>query len=181
MGGLKSEISVDIRMFKPRMLKDAISLAHMKDKQLRQQRKVGRPPLSNRSMLTSSQPAKSTPPSTIKRLSWEEMQRRRAQGLCFNCNEKFTAGHKCREHQLMLLENYVNFEDRFQEDKGGKEKIDEARDGIEEPEISLHALTGWSTPRTMRVKIQIGKQELMALIDSGSTHNFINSKMADKL
>ena len=33
----------------------------------------------------------------------------------------------------------------------------------------------------MRIKAQIGNQDLMVLIDSGSMHNFINSKMADKL
>lgn len=33
----------------------------------------------------------------------------------------------------------------------------------------------------MRIKAQIGNQDLMVLIDSGSMHNFISSKMADKL
>uniref|UniRef100_A0A6N2LI86 Alcohol dehydrogenase-like N-terminal domain-containing protein n=1 Tax=Salix viminalis TaxID=40686 RepID=A0A6N2LI86_SALVM len=40
----------------------------------------------------------------MKRLSWEEMQKKRAQGLCFNCEEKFTPGHRCKGPQLLLLE-----------------------------------------------------------------------------
>ena len=32
------------------------------------------------------------------------MQKRRAHGLCFNCNEKFNPGRKCRGPQLLLLE-----------------------------------------------------------------------------
>lgn len=38
MGGLKPEISESIRMFRPKCLKEAISLARMKDEQLSQQK-----------------------------------------------------------------------------------------------------------------------------------------------
>jgi hypothetical protein len=50
-----------------------------------------------------------------------------------------------------------------------------------EPKISLHALTGWSTPRTMRIEGRVGNHTLTVLIDSGSTYNFINSKIAEEL
>lgn len=33
------------------------------------------------------------------------MPHRGTQGLCFNYNEKFTAGHKCTKAQLLLLES----------------------------------------------------------------------------
>jgi hypothetical protein len=46
-----------------------------------------------------------TPATPIKRISWEEMQKRRAQGLCFYCNDRFTAGHRCKKPQLLLLED----------------------------------------------------------------------------
>ena len=45
-----------------------------------------------------------SPNIPVKRISWEEMQRRRAQGLCFNCNERFNLGHQCQKPQLLLLE-----------------------------------------------------------------------------
>ncbi|KAH9717760.1 hypothetical protein KPL71_021954 [Citrus sinensis] len=66
MGGLKPEISEDIPMFKPRTLKEAISLARMKDDQLSRQKKFLLPPMES--------------PTTgpVKRLTWEEMKRRRA-------------------------------------------------------------------------------------------------------
>lgn len=35
------------------------------------------------------------------------MQRRRAQGLCFNYNERFTARHRYQKPQLLLLEWHV--------------------------------------------------------------------------
>jgi len=51
----------------------------------------------------------------------------------------------------------------------------------DEPQISLHALTGWSTARTMRIMARIENQDLTVLIDSGSTHNFISERIANWL
>ncbi|KAK4389904.1 Transposon Ty3-G Gag-Pol polyprotein [Sesamum angolense] len=39
----------------------------------------------------------------IKHLLPAEMQARRAKGLCFNCDEKFFVGHRCRPKQFLLL------------------------------------------------------------------------------
>ena len=59
----------------------------------------------------------------FKRLAWDEMQRWRTQGLCFNCNERFTVGHKCQGPQLLLMENYGELDGEECEeivDKDGK-------------------------------------------------------------
>jgi hypothetical protein len=45
-------------------------------------------------------------------------------------------------------------------------------------EITLHALTGWMRPETMRVVVYANRQPMMVLIDNGSTLNFIHSKVA---
>lgn len=52
---------------------------------------------------------------------------------------------------------------------------------ITKPKISLHALMSWSTPWTMRIEGQVGNYILTVLIDSESTHNFINSKIAKEV
>ncbi|KAJ0020848.1 hypothetical protein Pint_31497 [Pistacia integerrima] len=102
MGGLKPEIVDGIIMFKPKSLKEAISLARMRDKQLIRQRKATRP--FNRPIADSYSLTKFETALPMKRLTWDEMQKRRAQGLCFNCDEKFTLGHRCKGAQLLLLE-----------------------------------------------------------------------------
>jgi len=99
MGGLKPELAEDIRMFKPKLLKEAISLARMRDEQLMCQREITRP--FNRTIVDFSLSTKFKPTTPIKRLTWDEMQRRRAQGLCFNCEEKF---HRFTGPRLLLLE-----------------------------------------------------------------------------
>jgi hypothetical protein len=50
-----------------------------------------------------------------------------------------------------------------------------------EPEITLHALTGWIAPKTMPVSAKMRSHKVMVLIDSGSTHNFISNHLASML
>ena len=173
MGGLKPEISEEIRLFRPKTLKKAISLARMKDEQIARQRKLIRPTFSNRTATTSPIVNKNSPATPFKKLTWEEMQRRRAQGLCFNCNEKFTAGHRCTKAQLLILEAEEEYEETLE-----AAPIEEAS---YDPKITFYALTGWTAPQTMRVKAKIGPYEIIVLIDSGSTHNFISTRLANLL
>lgn len=51
----------------------------------------------------------------------------------------------------------------------------------EEPHIYIHALTGVHSFSTMKMIGLIGTRQLHILIDSGSTHNFINARTTNKL
>ena len=129
MGGLKPEIADGIRMFKPKSLKDASSLARMRDDQLNHQRRTIRP--IGRPFIDFQPQPKPKPASPIKKLSWDEMQKRRAHCLSFNCDEKFTPGHRCRGPQLLLLEGCGEY------DEG-----DNSENVVDfQPEISLHAFS----------------------------------------
>ena len=46
-------------------------------------------------------------------------------GLCFNCNDKFTPGHKCQGSQLMLLE--------MEKTDGGTHQSDSDEEKAEKP------------------------------------------------
>jgi len=48
-------------------------------------------------------------------------------------------------------------------------------------EISLNAITGTPTPKTMRLIGVLKNQQVIILIDSGITHNFLDSKLATLL
>ena len=120
----------------------------------------------------TSRPPSSTP--TIQRLSPTEMKEHRDKGLCFNCDEKFAPGHRCKN--LFLIEGCWPEEDSGEEIGDIKEKEDN-----DELEISLHAMAGSSTPQTMQIHGVINQQSLVVLINSGSTHNFIEERLAEKL
>ena len=166
MGGLKLEVADGIRMFKPKTLKEAISLAKTRDEQLTRQRRFARPIPQNRPLATIT-PVNQRVAISPKRLGWEKMQKRRAQGLCFSCNERLTPGHKCQGPRMLLIQGYNNSQENEEEaeTEGNRE---------EELEVFIHALTGWSSPRTMRVAASIKSQPIVVLINSGSTHNFLN-------
>jgi hypothetical protein len=69
MGGLKPEIAEGIRMFKPQSLKEAISLAHMKDEQMKRHRQFLRPTQVNRTPLALPTTTRATPNAPFRRLS----------------------------------------------------------------------------------------------------------------
>ena len=185
MGGLRPEIADGIRIFKPRTLKDAISLTRMREEQLSRHRRFIRPPPLVRALPAPPQPARGAPQlpaAPVKRLTWEEMQRKQAQGLCFHFNERFTAGHRCQRPQLLLLEGHTGTRDVICEEVADQQAEeagpDEVHETEPEPEINLHALTGWTAPKTIRVMATIESLEMVVLIDSGSTHNFIGTRVA---
>ncbi|GAV67644.1 hypothetical protein CFOL_v3_11149, partial [Cephalotus follicularis] len=99
----------------------------------------------------------------------------RAKGLCFNCNEKFGPCHRCRK--LFSIEGSLAEEN----DKEAQEDVKEA---VEEVlEIFINAIYGARTPQTMQVIGSLGRQghKVNFLIDSGSTHNFLNHNKPKKM
>lgn len=80
-------------------------------------------------------------PSGIKRLPWDELQKRREKDLYFNCDERFTLGHKCKVRQVFLIEPV----DEDVEDETSRVTEDDTT------EISVHAMAGVNGPRTMQM------------------------------
>ncbi|KAI5316982.1 hypothetical protein L3X38_036689 [Prunus dulcis] len=104
-----------------------------------------------------------------------ELRERRDKGLCFNCDEKFSPGHRCKK--LFLIEGcWPDVEDEAEGEYNAE--VDLA--GEELPEVSIHAIYGARTPQTMRVHGNVGKHQMTFLVDSGSTHNFLSSKISRK-
>ncbi|CAL9231913.1 unnamed protein product [Arabidopsis halleri] len=170
-------------MFSSTTLKDVIRLERLND-ELHCQKKAFQPrsysatgPSSPRTALTSpSSTALITPRNAVsptpKKLSWEELKRKRSMGPCFSCDEHYTPGHNCKKSQLLLMEG----EDEREEE----EEFPDTHKTVE-PEISLQSLTGWGSPKTLRIQVEINRRGLVALIDSGASHNFIGEKEANRL
>ena len=63
-----------------------------------------------------------------------------------------------------------------------KKEVEEVRAIVTgEPKLSIHVLEGTFNYQTMMLKGLVGRRVLCILIDFGSTHNFINARIARKL
>jgi hypothetical protein len=105
-----------------------------------------------------------------RHLTPEEMDECRRQGLCLNCDEKCVRGHNRSCKQLFVMELANDSESRDE---------DTTLDCNEPaPTISLHAISRDRTSQTMQVPLRWGSATLHALLDSGSSHNFVSATSA---
>jgi hypothetical protein len=133
-------------------------------------------------------PANPNPPVTplkVQKLTRDEMVERQLKGLCYNCDEKYFPGHKCKEQKLfMAISEDVPEEDvtvPLVEEPSLPDATQEPADPPEvDPLISLHALTGFSAPQTLKLIGYIKHRKVIILVDSGSTHNFIHRRIAQE-
>ncbi|PKA61698.1 putative mitochondrial protein [Apostasia shenzhenica] len=147
--GLKEEIQYGVRLLRPHNLREAANLASIQELAL----------------------------GAVNRRVKDE---RRAKGLCYKCDEKYSFGHKCK-NQLYLIQSNEEEADELEdisEDLVVPEVVPEKEEVEEGPQISLQALTGLPSFNTMVVEGMIKKKSVFILVDSGSTHNFVDPELA---
>ncbi|GJV14755.1 reverse transcriptase [Tanacetum coccineum] len=119
-----------------------------------------------------------------RRLTQKELEEKRAKNQCFYCDQKYTPGHKCIG-QVYLLEVIADADELDNDEEilicasENREKFEQLYEEV--PHISLHALNGVQSYQTMRVVGFMRKFIIHILIDTGSTHNFVNESVAKKI
>ncbi|KAK6121452.1 hypothetical protein DH2020_044798 [Rehmannia glutinosa] len=195
ISGLSEESQAFINMFEPTTLHQTIELGRKQLCTMEAITKKVKGP--NRAVMSSYNsnrrielnPATPTPKPhytnapkpPLKLLSASEMAARRENGLCYNCDETFTLGHRCKnrvtymimteDEELSYLQHHSTIE------------TEEAPNPIpmEEVQMSLNAITGEDGVTTMRLFGEVNGHRLHILIDSGSTLSFIQESNAKKL
>ncbi|XP_039834338.1 uncharacterized protein LOC120695086 [Panicum virgatum] len=161
IAGLGEPLSIDVQLQGPNSLEVAMSLARA---------------CPERRDASTTGPARrfdsagtvTVAGRTVRRLSPAELEERRRNGQCFNCDEKYVCGHNRVCARLFVME----VESR--DDDDGLEETD-----VEKSlQISLLAIAGVRTRDTMQLNIQLGRITVIALLDSGSTHNFVSQAAA---
>ena len=101
--------------------------------------------------------------------------------MCFYYDKKFVHGDKC-EGQLFSLIVLADNEELEEEFVDADDSWEEPQSDEIQPQISSNALSGVSSFQTLRVVGMFGnKHELHILVDSGTTHNFLDINMAKRL
>jgi hypothetical protein len=100
ISGLKEAIKAQVLLHHPPTLNEACQVARKVERALTAQ--------SNRTNFTAksrpSQAPNMTQPLKIQKVSPAEMAERRKQGLCYYCDEKYSPGHKCKEHKFFQID-----------------------------------------------------------------------------
>ncbi|GJS74588.1 retrotransposable element Tf2 [Tanacetum coccineum] len=193
IGGLKEDIAYAVRMFKPTSLIDVFNLSKLQEAsnsvaKIRHTPVLTTPKgngISNNVHRNGGFVPRNVnnamPNRPFKKLTQQELEEKRAKHLCFFCDQKYTPGHKC-SGQMYSLE-VVASEEMFEEDddcvlteQGVVNTIEEEE--LVSPQISFNVMTRVTSYQTMRVRGYVGKQLLHILVDSGSTHNFLDLSAA---
>ena len=118
-----------------------------------------------------------TPNLPVRRLTPAELRDKREKGLCYNCDKKYSANHRCRSKFLILM----GTDDDDTENTTKLAMAEPFEEMVTADISSLNALAGQVNPRSLRLISEVGSHCFQVLIDSGSTHNFIKPVLAERL
>ncbi|KAL4591556.1 hypothetical protein LXL04_004525 [Taraxacum kok-saghyz] len=137
--------------------------------------------------LLPTPPSPQTKPLPYIRLSDDALQKRRAEGLCFRCPDKYHPGHVCQPAQFLLI---ADNEDSTPENASLPPETDTTIDptdlhlAYDTPQfmsLSAVAFYGLQSHRALRVTGYIHGQRVTTLNDCGRTHNIIQPRIAAML
>lgn len=197
ISGLKEEIQIEVLRDKPSDIHEAFDLSLLIKSQTSGSRVLNHKPASSKYLKGSSfipkadftttklgEPAPNSVPKSLpvfKRLSPAERRERTSKCLCFNCDDKFVPGHKCKGKMFRLSAD----ESCLWEVEDTEEHQDEEEIEVIIPEgqtkISFHAFEGHINANTIRLDGYIKFQSVSVLVDTGSTHNFMQVEVAQAL
>ncbi|KFK23032.1 hypothetical protein AALP_AAs71112U000100, partial [Arabis alpina] len=117
----------------------------------------------------------------FRRLTQAEVEWRKAEGMCFCCDEKGHSRPQCpyKEFQLLIVQEDGHEVEMEESDEDSDEEAIQTIAGV--ATLSLNSMVGISSPRIVKMGGTIQGEPVVILIDSGETHNFISEKIVTQL
>jgi hypothetical protein len=176
IGTLRDNIQHEVLLWEPKSLENAFRVErNVESKNMAMATRRTNPNIYRE----NNAPSSKTPQPT--RLTPQQLEERKEKGLCFNCDSKYSKGHKCGEKKLFYIDCEEEEEQEQEQEPSQDENVEAISSEELTPTISCNALAGISTPQTLKIEGYIKKKKVIVLIDSGSTHNFIHYKLAKAL
>ncbi|RZS03422.1 hypothetical protein BHM03_00033603 [Ensete ventricosum] len=115
------------------------------------------------------------PVTSAKKLTREYLCDRSAKGLCGNCDKLWSLEHQCKKETLLIIvpTEEPKFEDMTLEPK--------EKDTPQPATRTVPTLAGYTNLQKIKIEGFLEQQSVIILIDVGSTHNFMSSKVAAHL
>jgi hypothetical protein len=169
IGTLRDNIQHEVHLWEPKSLENAFRVArNVESKNMVMATRRTNPNIYRE----NNAPSSKTP---------QQLEERKAKGLCFNCDSKYSKGHKCGEKKLFYIDCEEEEEQEHEQEPSQDENIESISSEELTPTMSCNALAGISTPQTLKIEGYIKNKKVIVLIDSGSTHNFIHYILAKDL
>ena len=97
IGSLKDNIQHEVRLWEPDSLEKAFRLARKMESKIMETRKHTTHNYKDGNVIAPSLPKPI-------RLTPQQLEEKRAKGLCYSCDSKYTKGHKCAERKLFDID-----------------------------------------------------------------------------
>lgn len=196
ISGLQEHIKGAVKMFRPQTLTDTVFLAKQEESKTKKSYHQSGKTFSKFGSMGTTEVKKvqfptytSTPQKSGYKnaknkstLSSKEIMERRSKGLCFHCDESYHPGRECKAKLYSLT---GELDESKEEEEGIEEVIQEMETMFKDTEIlgeiSLNAMAGNKSKGIVRLQGTIKKHPVSILVDSGSTHSFIDKSLVKKL
>jgi hypothetical protein len=142
IGTLKDHIQHEVHLWEPKSLENAFKVArNVESKNMAMATRRTNPNIYRENNAPSSKTHQPT------RLTPQQLEERKEKGLCFNCDSKYSKGHKCGEKKLFYID--CEEEEEQEQDPSQDENVEAISSEELTPMISCNALAGISTPQTL--------------------------------
>lgn len=101
-----------------------------------------------------------------------ELDAMRRDNICFKCKGPYSKAHICPKKELRILTVLNGYEVEILDERN-QEVVQEVDIKKQLMELSLNAFLGIDSPTTTMLMGVFGNMEVIVMIDSGATHNFV--------
>uniref|UniRef100_A0ACD6AM41 Uncharacterized protein n=1 Tax=Avena sativa TaxID=4498 RepID=A0ACD6AM41_AVESA len=190
--GLRSDIRAVVRIQAPTSVSRATSLARIQEEELELHQEQ-HPRNRLRATLVKPPgvpaapgggaavvPAKRTTDDFARERQLRDF--RKVNGLCFRCGDKYSRDHQCKQTSQLLTIQLGDFGEILSDDTVHALELLEDPAGTSECcHISVHALAGTESGHYLCLCTMVGNQVCLILVDSGSSHSFVNAEFARRV